>query len=76
MSLIQESYLQNLLNECEANFGREEKEAKTAVANKLTEVESIMKKNIKQSFANYSLEVIVRFMEFAVEVKEKFGSAN
>lgn len=36
MTLIEESYLQSLLNECELNFGREEKEAKNAVLNRLS----------------------------------------
>lgn len=31
-----------------------------------------MKKNIRESFANFSLDIIVRFMEISVEVEQKF----
>lgn len=76
MPLKQESYLQRLLNECDAFFGREEKEAKEAVLARLTEVYKILKHNIKDSFAHYSQDVFVRFIEIAVEIDLKFKNAE
>jgi hypothetical protein len=39
-----------------------------AVITRLTEIYKVLKKNIKLSFTNFSLEVIVKFVEFAVEI--------
>ena len=76
MSLIEESYLHNLLAESDAYFGREEKEAKQAVSSRLTEVYRILTRNIKFTFEHFSLETIVHFMELTVEIDEKFKYAE
>ena len=68
MSLIQESFLNNLLNECEINQSRPEKEAQEAVLHRLSEIYEVLKKNIRETFSSFSLDIIVRFTEISVEV--------
>ena len=68
MSLVEESYLQLLLNECDSYSSRQEREAREAVVKRIDHIYKLFKANIRDAFLKYSLDVIVRFTEIAVEV--------
>jgi hypothetical protein len=68
MSLVQESLVQSLLGECDQLLERQEREAKEAVVHNLDQIYDLFRRNIRDAFLNYSLDVIIRFAEVAVEV--------
>lgn len=61
MSLVQESFVQSLLADCDQLSDRQEREAKEAVVRKLDQIYDLFRKNIRDAFLNYSLDVIIRF---------------
>jgi hypothetical protein len=68
MSLVQESFVQSMLVECDQLSQREEREAKEAVIRNLDKIYKIFRENVKDAFSKYSFDVLVRFTEIAVEV--------
>jgi len=71
MSLTEEYTLHRLLGECCNLFGREEKEAETALLQRLDQINTALHKNIRETFGNLSSELIVKFAEVAVEVPSR-----
>lgn len=68
MSLLQESYVQSLLADCDHLQERQEREAREAVVKKIDLIHELLRRNIRDAFLAYSLDSIVRFTEIAVEV--------
>lgn len=64
--MIQESYAQSLLAECDLKIEKQEREAKEEVVKRIDQIYDLFKKNIRDAFLNYSLDVIVRFTEISV----------